>query len=660
MPSLFQPFRLAVLPRISALSNFDTQPEYLQIAGDISPDSNKITVGISEFAISQYIINPTPKLLSNVSIPSTNIVNACDAAELNKDDEGKELWCYSVKAGKSYFLSSSIRPVDTESLLSSSGESIENYKTKMGGKVVKIKILVPYKAIVVVLESGFIQYFDFQLKLLHSLDISYKNVRVVNFFGENGKEYMFVLCGFENNKVCFKLFELLNQELSHAPIKELSSTILENFELDKSKICYQSGKLYKLQGCEIKTFSLPQCHILQTIKLPMISETKQQNYSMVPVSSNRILLTVDNQIYLLDLVHSSVLSERTLTHVKTFQLLKSATIHSSTNLVEDNKRTIAIGVSTKHGPNPVSALEVINVDVGTGTLKDSLGKSFQNFKGEKPLNLRPLLSDEDSEGDKDDADEVVSFAYNSIYDELSKNSKSISKFDNVFSKRLNIKKEYYTDKDRFICDQAFLSKVVCLILDNFEEEYPKALTFLLTHPLFPAECTPGLLGRFSNHPRLFRQAIVTCPNLPLDELLSELFSITNGELSLDISLRILQDYTTDMIKLEIKKLSKVDVHNFINFMISPRNEEVTQNARQLFQLLSLVLDSIGLFGLDVPLLQRLSNYVEEQVFLAERNFRLWNLLDSRQKSHGSVGSLANNSMAQQESMPKYTVEYLEL
>lgn len=241
-----------------------------------------------------------------------------------------------------------------------------------------------------------------------------------------------------------------------------------------------------------------------------------------------------------------------------------------------------------------------------------------------------------------------------------KNKQSISSFDRIFLRELNIKREHYTELDRFICDRQFLSNVVHLILQNFQEEYPKALTFLLTHPLFPVDCTPKLLSRLREHPRLFKQAIVTCPNLPLQELLSELFSIENGELSLDISLRILQDYTTDMIKQEVRKLNKIDVQNFIEFVISSNDENAIRSSHQLFQLLSLVLDSIGLFALDGVLLDRLADYIQERVAIAERNSKLCHLLDDKQNSRGFAKSGAGSVGSTREAVPKYTVEYLDL
>lgn len=660
MPSLSQPFRLALLPRIASLSSFSAQTEYLQVADDLVPTSNKITIGISESAISQYILNPTPKLVFNIPIPSTNIVTACDVAHLH-DEEGLdendknlslEIWCYSLKAGKSNTLNVALKKNYSDNLILSSGDSPTENKIKMKDQVVGIKIISKDKTIVVVLKSGLICLYDFQLKLLHSFDVSYGDIGVVNHFHENSKDFMFVLCSLKDNKVCFKLFELSLNNYAPLPIKELSSIILEDFSLAESKICYQSGKLYRLSGDQILTYSLPQCQLVQTIKIPMISAS--QVISMKPISTNRLLLTVNNKIYLLDLIHNSILSERELTHVKTFQLLKSAVINSHIDASNPEKRTIAIGVTTKHGTNPTSSLEIINVDVGTGTLKDSLGKSFQISDKAVSHALQPLFADEDGERD------FENFDYDKIYQQLVKNKNSISNFDNIFSNELNIKKEHYTEKDRFVCNQEFFSKVIHLIFDNFEDEYPRALTFLLTHPLFPIDCTTSLLSRFREHPRLFKQAIVTCPSLPLQELLSELFSMENGELSLDISLRILQDYTTDMIKQEMKKLSKIDVQNFIDFIITSSDEETIRNSRQLFQLLSLVLDSIGLLALEESLLNRLSDYVDRQVAIAERNSKLWYLVDGKQETRDFGNSSSGITEMQKEAMLKYRVEYLDL
>lgn len=649
MPSLSQSFKLAVLPRVASLSNFAFQTNFLQVADDIEPTSNRITIGISESAISQYVLNPTPKLVLSIPIPSTNIVTACDVA---RSDE-QEIWCYALQAGKVCTLNVASKVSHAENGVNSD----DVLKVKVDDQAVGVHVNGKDKTIVAVLKNGLIQFYDFQLKLLHSLDVSYSDVSVTKFFTEGANDFLFILCSLPEDKVCFKLFELSLPNYNQVPIKELSSIILEDFSLATSKICYQSGRLYRLIGHEVLVYALPQCQLVQAVTLPMVQGADV--ISMKPISSNRILVTADNKIYLLNLTHNSILFQRELTHLKSFQLLKSAVIDSRVSSSLPNQKTFVIGVGTKHGKNPTSSLEIVNVDVGTGTLKDSLGKGFTVSNEPISQVLKPLFSDDDNEAEDED-NKFEHFDFNQIYQHLEKNKQSISSFDRIFLRELNIKREHYTELDRFICDRQFLSNVVHLILQNFQEEYPKALTFLLTHPLFPVDCTPKLLSRLREHPRLFKQAIVTCPNLPLQELLSELFSIENGELSLDISLRILQDYTTDMIKQEVRKLNKIDVQNFIEFVISSNDENAIRSSHQLFQLLSLVLDSIGLFALDGVLLDRLADYIQERVAIAERNSKLCHLLDDKQNSRGFAKSGAGSVGSTTEAVPKYTVEYLDL
>ena len=417
---------------------------------------------------------------------------------------------------------------------------------------------------------------------------------------------------------------------------------------------------------------LPHCQLQQVIELPLInnSDFEHDLISFQPVSVNRVLLTVNNIVYLLDLLHCSTLGQRELSHVKTFQLLNTAVINSEKS---HSSKTIAIGISTKNGANPTSSLEIINIDVGTNTLKDSLGKSFQAEKKDSSVILKPLFDDEEvtenmvKRNNIDGDISIPTFQYDEIIVKLSAlKSNDITSFDDIFFKDLKIKEEHYTEKDRFISDLVFLNKVLDLIFEKFNgNDYPKTLTFLLTHPLFPLDRTRNLLSLLRDQPRLFKQAIVTCPNLPLNELLEELFSIRNKELLLDISFRILQDFTRDSIKQEMKRLSKLDIQNFIEFMTSTENDNSLEGfnhsqSTQLFQLLSLVLDSIGLFSLEGALLESLTSYIDKQVKIAERNTELWNLIDIKSSQHGFTNLAFESASSQKQALPTYTMEYLDI
>lgn len=713
MPSLSQPFRLATLPKIASLSNFSLQADYVQVAdGTFNESTNNITLGISGSSISQYIINPTPKLTFDYPIPSTNIITACNAEKgqanidgnikASTDDEANdekaintqkkrnvEIWAFGLMVNKGNYTLNVITKAledttDTSNdhlsesdidnkAYTGSDEFLSQYKIKAKAKVMSIKIDTKNSLVIAILQNGLIEIFDFKLTLLHSFDISYDNLKYAKWFTENGTEYVFVLCPLQDDKVCYKLLELTDCGSGESsPIKELSSTIIEGFSFENSKLCYQFGKLYKLNQGKIYIYSLPHCQLQQVIEFPMVDKLSPGDdlISFQPVSVNRVLLTVNNVIYLLDLLHCSTLSQRELTHVKTFQLLKSAVINSEKS---HNSKTIAIGISTKNGPNPTSSLEIINIDVGTNTLKDSLGKSFQVGNNDSSVILKPLFDDKDINDKRVKCNDISGDSSvpvlhcNEVIEKLSAlQDNDITSFDDIFFKELKIKEEHYTEKDRYISDPGFLNTVLDLIFGKFSgNDYPKTLTFLLTHPLFPLSRTRNLLSLLRDQPRLFKQAIVTCPNLPLNELLEELFSIRNRELLLDISFRILQDFTRDSIKQEMKKLSKLDVQNFIEFITSGGEDSSPEcfnpsQSTQLFQLLSLVLDSIGLFSLEGALLENLTLYIDKQVEIAERNTELWNLIDTKGFQHGFASSTSDNGTSQKRALPTYTMEYLDI
>lgn len=644
MASISQPFRLSALPKIPSLGNYASNKEYLQTIDGLNPSANKVNIGISGSSVSQYLINPTPKLVFNLSIPSTNIITACDVKEIADD---QEVWCYAL-ATKTSHLHLAIKPVIQDAMSSSNADITAQFKFKLQDKAVSIKVYPEAEKVLVVLKNGLIQTFDFQLKLVNTIDIAYDNLEFVQFFEDGkGSEFLFVLCQLKSNKICYKLFQVNDSKVC----VELNSIILENNSLEDAKLCYQFGKLYMLKDSnELSIYQLPHLQLQSSIQLPFIE--KGAIVSIKPVSSNRVLITSDNIIYLMDLLYNAILFKKELRNIKCIQLLSTAVIAENS---DSNRKTIALGVSTKNGANPSSYLDVINIDVGTGTLKDCMGKGFMVKQKQR---LQKLFNESN---DEDDA-ELPSPDYEDIIKSL-KACKKADNFDAIFFKKLSLNKEYYTDNDRFLNDSELLTKIIDCLFSKFQDEYPKALTYLLTHPLFPPAHAKGLLVRLKNNPRLFKQAIVTCPNLPLDDLLTELFNITNAELCLDITRRVLQDYKKESIKLGIKKLEKIDITNILDMILNSEKQEtdLQLNKPQIFQLMSLIIDSIGLFSLDDEYLERLSSFVNRQVSKVEQNVELLHLLDNdtRHAAYMNNKNSSSSHSANTQPISAYTVEYLD-
>ncbi|KAG0663942.1 hypothetical protein C6P45_000727 [Maudiozyma exigua] len=439
-----------------------------------------------------------------------------------------------------------------------------------------------------------------------------------------------------------------------------------NISIENAVFKLFKGKLYKYNKVtfSFELYDITTLNLLHSISIPFIpKDVKSVTFAVV--GENRVVLTVDNVAYLLDLYLGSVITTITFKHLKWFKLLEGV------------EGSFVLGISCTSNSGELK-LEIVNVELGSCNLKDSLGKSFKNFvktANEDKLatiSLKPLLLGDVISENKTKPN-AVTFNYNDILKKLKKNSSNKDAFDKIFFKELNIEKEHYTEKDRFIINEKFLADVLDIILENFSfddsNEYPKALAFLLTHPLFPIIKTKGLLAKFKEQPTLYKQTIVTCPNLPLDELLKELFTINNNELSLDISLRILEDYTTDSIKGELKKLPKVEIENYIEFIIendseSDNIEQTSEISNSLFSLLSLVIDSVGLFALEGRLLGNLTQFITRKVKIAETNAELLYVIDTKTSEFTSSQHSHNNSNNSNTNRKKkllaYTVEYLDL
>ncbi|CEP60315.1 Utp8p LALA0_S01e07888g [Lachancea lanzarotensis] len=646
MATLSQPFRLAVLPKIASLNNYSSQANLLPVADNLVPSTNYITVGISGSAISQFVVNPTPKAVYSLPISSISTVTACDVTE---SAAGTEVWCYALQANKSFTIHCVEKPTSSAPATDSHfGETHTSNKIVVADLVVSVKVMKSIRAVMVVLRSGLVHFYDFSLRLQFSYDSSDKEVQFVQHFSnESNESFVFLLSNLEGGKTSFKLLKV-GSNLT-LPVKELSAIILEDFCLKDSKIFYEFGNVYRLRGASIDIYSLPYFQHIHTVSLPFLKKSTETSFK--PISKNRALLTSDNHIFLLDLLHNAILSQRELAHLKTFQILGTAVIPGNS---ETSNETMAIGVSIKHGSNSTSSLDIINIDVGTGTLKDSLGKGF-SLRSSTDRHVQPLIDDMDGV-------ETHEYDYDQILKDLQKAKGSIDKFDASFFKKLGIKKDYYTDSDRFINDQDFLHDVVSVIYKDFVSEYPKALPYLLTHPLFPKSHTPGILQKLKDHPRLFKQAIVTCPSLPLDDLLQELFTVINDELCLDLSLRILQDFNKETIKEAIKTKSKVDVNNFIEFVMDENtDDDRIKNKPRLFQLLGLILDTVGLFALTENTLGKLSSYIDCQLNVVKQNVELFYLLDDKNlkiiKTNPHQEEASDSTEGR---LAAYSVEQLEL
>lgn len=707
--SIAQPFRVAPLPKISSLNDFSKQAAHLQLSqtSPIQQFSNNFNIGITGSSLSQYIINPTPKLIFNHPIPSTNVVSACDVMTIkpnktknssdvsiqnseaqntadvsgNEQDSEKELWVYGLLAnGRISSFNYFSRNPNNEN------ESISVTTVKQEQKIANLKILSP-KNVLIVFENGTFCVYNLQDKKEVSFtNISYGNLYFSHFFqSENSrKNFLMTLTEVSSDKpgIVFKLHEIFikNDVVS---VVELQSTVLESFTKigNSNKMFYNSGKFYQLVASKIEVYSIlptfTRQHDSIDLSTLITTDADLEYASLKPTAPNRCLLSCQNKIYLLDLLHKALLFTKELSaNVKSFQILQAGVLQFN-----QGSSTLALGVSTKHGATHSSFLDVVNINVGSGTLKEALGKSFLKNSANKTEGpqfktlLKPL-------GSNGIPKQGVTPDLTLIYKDLVSQSSNAENFDKTFFTELRIDpaKGYYDEStDRFLNNAQFIEALCETTLTSFisKKQSPKVFTYLLTHPYFPHSKTSKLLSKLKFDPRLFKQCIVSCPALPIDELMEELFSVENDEILLELTLRILQDFNKEEIKNSIKIMSRLSVNNFITFVLNYKSikniqdNNIIETMPQIVQLLTLVLDSIGIFQLDLPLLKRLSKFLIKNIQIVETNDLLLNLLDNNSNfaANGSLGFSANTTfnskkqnskkLSSDKYVPNYSIETLQ-
>ncbi|KAL6930342.1 hypothetical protein ACO0R3_003458 [Hanseniaspora guilliermondii] len=691
-----QPFRIATLPKINQLNN----PLYQQVLLPTSHnDSNNkssdyINIGISGSSINQYIINPSPKLIFNHSISSiVNITNLDTFVYKNikEEDEDIELWVYSTNMSNNknnmlnfFIRSKNLMNESNSNIISKSSLSLDN-------EVVNLRI-INKNHVLVVLNNGKVRLYkvyphrkvesdeEVLFKLINEYDSKYDNMNYTHIYSQDGKINIFALLKISNMDTedtgCLKLLEV-SQDYK---IIENQSVIVDRINLNESKAqqffnhfnnqyvhldsINKCLKVYKLNPNDLILKFAEQIDVSRFIS----SETNLLTTSIQSIAENRIILNTDNEVYLLDLVHKSLLANRIVSNnsIKTFQLLKTWYVEND-DLIKDNN-TLVLGVSTKPS-SKVSYLELMNVNVGEGNLKDSLGKSFLNKKEENGNDNKWGLIYKSINKDERELD------LNSIFNELSKIIKNIDsqEFDKEFFKllKLDSNKGYYDESsDRFVNSQHFITQMNDLLLTNYinKEIVNESFIYLLTHPLY--QYTDNLLAKLQFDFRLYKQCILTCPFIPIEDLMSDLFQINNIELLFNLTCRIFNDYNKAEIKQSIKQLNKFNVKNFIEFIINYNNYNIEkfnikESMPKMIEFLNLIIDSIGYFQLDLITLKKMNKFIVKNIKIIKSNNDILNLLIEN-KTYGNNGGInynltkKKNQKSIKEKNMKFTLDYIEI
>lgn len=389
--------------------------------------------------------------------------------------------------------------------------------------------------------------------------------------------------------------------------KEAGSSELEiSFDPSGKIVILTNGEHMKLY-----TYRLPYLELDQTVDLGWLfkDEEVEGEASIIPASTNRMLVAKNGLIALIDTQFKALLTKFDVVDKSKKQgraaLMQAPVVKGNTLR---SRETFALYLVSK-GPEAGSVLSQVTVDTGLGKLRDVLGRGLREFrpkftqKSKRFVGLPLLVTRSELKSKIKEASSLLnrsgeaSNKMGRVYEQLKemKRTKKYKELEQYIVSFLKMDKSadagrglqetedgekesnemkglrvYEAGKDRIV-DPKFFRKVTLLLFDrvdnraigtkikvqlneNFIPEH--ALTYLLTHPLFPKDITPRLLNVLSVSPRLMRQAIVTCPNIPCDDLIEQMSLAEDVDMFKDIVGRLIDDFALDTITEEMIKLSR--------------------------------------------------------------------------------------------------------
>lgn len=383
----------------------------------------------------------------------------------------------------------------------------------------------------------------------------------------------------------------------------------------------------------LSTYSLPNLALLSTIQVRRNQKTPTEKASLLPVGKNRILLSYDNTLKLVDTKYSTILSKRVLD--KPIQLAAFS-----------QKNSLAIGFTDT---------EIISLPVepGTGSLLESLGKGVISHDSKWDLVHSSFVFDQDLESQEfidqqtkitEQQKESVTAILATLFKWLKsgkteayenwaiaylKNEEwSDSGIPEVISSSDGEAFIYDASNDREV-DANFISTLVGqifatknLTLDQIDPavlqlpgSLDRLIVYLLTHPLFPTPQFSRLLSVLSSSPRLYRQAIVTAPGLGCDQIVSALQAPDNDTFRDAVS-RLSDEFNTKPITQSIKSVFRTtneagQVESQVTSIV--KCVERMQSLDIGWSIMACFIDAGGLFAWEEQMLSNLESRVDQEV-----------------------------------------------
>ncbi|CAN3377416.1 hypothetical protein DIURU_003342 [Diutina rugosa] len=627
-------YPVATLPRVAKVS----LEERAVVSPLISPDSSVIDLGISKSIIASYLIKPSPKLVWSYPLSPKTVVDAMDTSVV----DNVKRFAVGIHTGdKAKLLVLTHNEADP-----TSAAPIE---TDLTSQVKEVKF--DDSEITVVYVNGSIERFGLENdKVTKDTKMRMKNSGTLAFceFLTWQNQKLVLLIYKSKSMVTYQLVAITNNQVYEVETKSIQTE--HDF-----RWAYNNGYIYQLNETDkcIDKISIAKFDSEKSISVEPLLQEGASSAIHAPCS-DRLVLSSGTTIYIVNFTYGALLdsyvckSSRSHANNDEVVVKRVVPIKSSGRL----GKTVAVYLNLKPKDNNVD-VNLISVDLGTNRLTECLGKAIIKPNQDKFAGVMPILTEEFAERSGEagsELDEVFKtlrqcaeakdvYKWERVLIPYMKNEswesikQSISKTKAPKTKKEYTFQEMDEETDRVV-DVRFIQKVVNLVLRQKEDEqvdfvdadfFPEhTLMYLLTSPVFPVEFTNGLLQLFyaSGNFTLLRQAINTCPNLTVRELLIQVNNEVDDEVFVDLINRLCTEFSMGQITTTFKGLvvEFPDQINLDNLLV--RLFKVPRNKNSLYLIESLV-DVGGLFNWNETTVETLNEFIAGKIdALVQNSFNL--------------------------------------
>lgn len=628
MPEILPSYSISELPQTSTK---------LSLRASIFSGFSKLYLGISHSSLSIYSLKSTPRLLWTHAIsPVTEVLSVL---AVNSTTESSSQYLYFSTLTK--YGTGSLRRIqikqeeqqeDQEEVLLEKTDAIIDIRGSKSGQYIYLLFKNGTVQGLSIAENGAVDV-AWSLKNESSATVVFHNHLL------SGQESMpedgTLISVLKNKKGKNDLsYQVRLIALDEASGQELVNSSIET-STDDGVFALHMGSLlhFNPHTFALSTYSLPQLALSSTIQVRRNQKSPTENASLLPVGINRVLLSYDSTVKLVDTKYNTILDKRVLD--KPIQLAA----FSDTN-------SLALGFT---------GTEIISLPVhpGTGSLLESLGKGVVAHDSKWDLVHNDLLLDQELSPEQyakkqTELTNAQQTSTTKILESLFKLLKSnkTEHFENWAIAYLKnetwngdnlsaipeiIKSSddtlIYDDENDREVDANFISTLVTQIfasksvtidqVDPAQLKLPgkpvnKLLVYLLTHPLFPTPRFPGLLATLSSNPGLYRQAVVTAPGLSCKEVVSALQS-TDDDTFQDAVIRLSEEFGSKLIANTIKSVTKSVEHEESQVTQIVNIVERMQKMNIGWNIMSSLIDAGGLFAWDEEILNALDDTVSKMI-----------------------------------------------